>query len=71
MSNNPWQRVCDLVAALPNLQDLHVWIDSADLRPWHKRVSETRFFARLMESKRPLMPSYNQIAAARHLRAKK
>ncbi|KAK3903018.1 hypothetical protein C8A05DRAFT_33263 [Staphylotrichum tortipilum] len=49
MSNNPWQRVCDALAALPQLQDLRVWLDSSDLRPWHKRVSETRFFGRLFD----------------------
>ncbi|KAL2022884.1 hypothetical protein VTK56DRAFT_4415 [Thermocarpiscus australiensis] len=49
MSNNPWQRVCDLLAGLPSLQALHIWFDSRDLRPWHKRVSEIRFFRRLFD----------------------
>ncbi len=49
MAHNPWQRVCDALAALPQLQALRVWLDSSDLRPWHKRVSETRFFGRLFD----------------------
>ncbi|KAL2141415.1 hypothetical protein VTI28DRAFT_2415 [Corynascus sepedonium] len=48
--NNPWQRLCDALVALPTpLHDLRIWLDSSDLRPWHKRVSETRFFARLSD----------------------
>jgi hypothetical protein len=53
MKNNPWQRVCDLLVELPKLQDLHIWFDSRDLRPWHKRVSETRFFGRLFHVRVP------------------
>ncbi|KAK4114493.1 hypothetical protein N656DRAFT_705527, partial [Canariomyces notabilis] len=49
MKNNPWQRVCDMLTELPKLQALHIWFDSRDLRPWHKRVSETRFFKRLFD----------------------
>lgn len=53
MNNNPWQRVCDLLAELPGLRELRIWFDSQDLRPWHKRVSETRFFARLLNVRVP------------------
>ncbi|KAK4174884.1 hypothetical protein QBC36DRAFT_332702 [Triangularia setosa] len=51
MHSNPWQRVCDQLALLPNLQNLHVWFHTKDLRDWHKRMSETRFFARLFNVK--------------------
>ncbi|AEO66424.1 uncharacterized protein THITE_2114520 [Thermothielavioides terrestris NRRL 8126] len=53
MSNNPWQRVCDQLAQLRNLHELRVWFDSRDLRPWHKRVSETRFFGKLFDVRVP------------------
>ncbi|KAL2130022.1 hypothetical protein VTI74DRAFT_6993 [Chaetomium olivicolor] len=53
MANNPWQRVCDLLIKLTNLQDLRIWFDSSDLRPWHKRVSEMRFFGKLFEVRVP------------------
>lgn len=49
MKHNPWQQLCDQLVELPNLQDLHIWFDASDLRPWHKRVSETRFFGRLLD----------------------
>ncbi|KAL2176882.1 uncharacterized protein P884DRAFT_270255 [Thermothelomyces heterothallicus CBS 202.75] len=49
VTNNPWQHLCDALVALPALQELRVWLDSSDLRPWHKRVSETRFFRRLAD----------------------
>ncbi|KAL2164889.1 hypothetical protein VTH06DRAFT_185 [Thermothelomyces fergusii] len=48
-ANNPWQRLCDALVALPALQQLRVWLDSSDLRPWHKRVSETRLLGRLAD----------------------
>lgn len=51
--NNQWQHLCDGLAELPNLQDLRIWLDSSDLRPWHKRVSETRFFGRLFDVRVP------------------
>ncbi|KAK3985176.1 hypothetical protein QBC44DRAFT_163487 [Cladorrhinum sp. PSN332] len=51
MDNNPWQVVCDRLVALPNLQSLRIWFDTRDLREWHKRVSETQFFARLFNVK--------------------
>ncbi|KAK4153011.1 hypothetical protein C8A00DRAFT_44017 [Chaetomidium leptoderma] len=53
LTNNPWARLCDELAALPNLQDLRFWLDASDLRPWHKRVSETRFFGRLFDVRVP------------------
>lgn len=53
MKNNPWQRLCDRLVEQPNLQDLRIWLDSSDLRPWHKRVSETRFFATLFDVRVP------------------
>ena len=53
MKNNPWQFLCDMLVQQPNLQDLRIWLDSTDLRPWHKRVSETRFLGRLFDVKVP------------------
>lgn len=46
-TNNPWSRVCSRLIALSAsspLAHLHIWLDTRDLRPWHKRVSETRMF---------------------------
>ncbi|KAK4663213.1 hypothetical protein QC763_606650 [Podospora pseudopauciseta] len=51
MHSNPWQRVCDQLALLPNLHSLHIWFHTRDLRDWHKRMSETRFFAKLFNVK--------------------
>ncbi|KAK0643383.1 hypothetical protein B0T16DRAFT_333823 [Cercophora newfieldiana] len=45
--NNPWARVCNHLARHPTLDSLRIWFDSRDLRPWHRRVSETRMFAGL------------------------
>lgn len=45
--NNPWSRVCSRLITLSQtspLSHLHIWLDTRDLRPWHKRVSETRMF---------------------------
>ncbi|KAH6632276.1 hypothetical protein F5144DRAFT_603017 [Chaetomium tenue] len=53
MTHNPWQQLCDALVALPSLHNLHVWLDSSDLRPWHKRVSETRFLGRLFDVRGP------------------
>ncbi|KAK4240526.1 hypothetical protein C8A03DRAFT_31344 [Achaetomium macrosporum] len=53
MQNNPWQRVCDYLIKLRDLQELRIWFDSSDLRPWHKRVSETRFFGKLFDVRVP------------------
>lgn len=49
-TNNPWSRVCSRLVALSltsPLSHLHIWLDTRDLRPWHKRVSETRMFGAL------------------------
>ncbi|KAK3352599.1 hypothetical protein B0T25DRAFT_567878 [Lasiosphaeria hispida] len=53
MAHNPWARVCALLAQQPppgttTLHSLRIWFDTRDLRPWHKRVSETRLFAGLL-----------------------
>jgi len=47
MDNNPWARICSHLAYQPSLQDLRIWFDTRDLRPWHRRVSEIRMFGRL------------------------
>jgi len=49
MENNPWARVCALLARQQNLHALRIWFDTRDLRPWHKRVSEARLFAKLWD----------------------
>ncbi|KAK4188276.1 hypothetical protein QBC35DRAFT_382906 [Podospora australis] len=51
MENNPWSRVCDSLSQLKNLHSLRIWFDTRDLRGWHTRVSETRFFAKLFNVK--------------------
>lgn len=51
--HNQWRHLCDELVGLPNLQDLRVWFDSSDLRPWHARVSETRFLGRLFDVRVP------------------
>ncbi|KAL1841324.1 hypothetical protein VTJ49DRAFT_7161 [Mycothermus thermophilus] len=51
--HNPWQHLCDALAVLPDLQNVRIWLDSGDLRPWHKRVSEARFLARLRDVQVP------------------
>jgi hypothetical protein len=45
--NNPWQQLCATLADMPALRDLHIWVDSKDLRPWHRRVLESIFFGDL------------------------
>jgi len=50
--HNPWETLCKALVALSrsgSLRDLRLWLDSKDLRPWHKSVAETRVFARLGE----------------------
>lgn len=59
--NNPWQRLCDALVRTSRrsksggggMRDIRIWLDSSDLRPWHKRVVETRFFSRLLAVERP------------------
>jgi hypothetical protein len=45
--NNPWETLCRTLANMPHLRRLRIWIDTQDLRPWHKRAAETRLFASL------------------------
>ncbi|KAK4109027.1 hypothetical protein N656DRAFT_847984 [Canariomyces notabilis] len=49
IKSNSWHHVCDLLAKLPILRSLHVWVDADDSRPWHRRTRETRFFKRLFD----------------------
>lgn len=49
--DNPWEELCKRLAELPTLKELTIWLDSEDLRPWHKRVNEREFFARLFQAK--------------------
>lgn len=49
--NNPWEDLCRRLCALPNLRQLHIRLDSEDLRPWHKRVNETKFLEQLSHVK--------------------
>lgn len=49
--NNPWADLCHRLSSLPNLRTLHIRLDSEDLRPWHKRVNEKKFFELLLEVK--------------------
>ena len=44
---------CHALATLPQLRRLRVWIDSKDLRPWHKAAAETDLFATLAEVRKP------------------
>jgi hypothetical protein len=49
--DNPWEDLCRRLSALPRLRDLHVYLDSEDLRPWHKRVNERSFLNRLLQAR--------------------
>lgn len=49
--NNPWEDLCRRIAALPKLRQLHIYLDSEDLRPWHKRVNERKFFEQLFHAR--------------------
>ncbi|KAK3939051.1 hypothetical protein QBC46DRAFT_388960 [Diplogelasinospora grovesii] len=51
MDNNPWQRVCDALKECQKLRDLHIWLDTKDLRPWSQRVHEMRMFRPLFDVK--------------------
>lgn len=46
--DNPWEDLCRRLAALPRLRGLHVYLDSEDLRPWHKRVNERAFLQQIL-----------------------
>lgn len=47
MASNPWAWFCSHLVRHPNLDYVRIWFDSRDLRPWHRRVSETKMFAGL------------------------
>ncbi|KUI68865.1 hypothetical protein VM1G_04613 [Cytospora mali] len=49
--NNPWEDLCRRLSAMPSLRQLHLYLDSEDLRPWHKRVNERRFFEQLFQAR--------------------
>lgn len=49
--NNPWADLCRRLASLSNLRTVHIRLDSEDLRPWHKRVNESKFFEQLLQIK--------------------
>jgi hypothetical protein len=49
--NNPWESLCRVLSTFTALRYLRIWFDSEDLRPWHRRVAETRVFARLFQVK--------------------
>ena len=70
--NNVWETIGRALVAMPNLRRLRVWVDSKDLRPWHKAAAETRIFARLAEVRQPAdfvlsLPSLPEDEAARDL----
>lgn len=47
--DNPWEDLCRRLAALTDLRQLHVRLDSEDLRAWHKRVNEIKFCETLFQ----------------------
>ncbi|KAJ0115595.1 uncharacterized protein J7T55_010418 [Diaporthe amygdali] len=49
--DNPWEDLCRRLSAIPNLRELHIYLDSEDLRPWHKRVNERSFLKQLLQAK--------------------
>lgn len=49
--DNPWEDLSRRLSALPKLRELHVYLDSEDLRPWHKRVSERGFLRQLLRAR--------------------
>ncbi|CAN8102794.1 unnamed protein product [Discula destructiva] len=48
-TNNPWEGLCRHLSTTPNLRELYFRFDSEDLRPWHKRVNEKKFFEQLFQ----------------------
>ncbi|KAK2613222.1 hypothetical protein N8I77_000147 [Diaporthe amygdali] len=48
--DNPWEDLCRRLSAIPNLRELHIYLDSEDLRPWHKRVNERSFLKQLLQA---------------------
>lgn len=49
--DNPWEDLSRRVSSLPKLRELHVYLDSEDLRPWHKRVNERGFLKQLLQAR--------------------
>lgn len=49
--DNPWEDLSRRLSALPKLRELHIYLDSEDLRPWHKRVNERSFLKQLLQAK--------------------
>lgn len=49
--DNPWEDLCRHISALPDLRQLHIYLDSTDLRPWHKRVNERKFLEQLSHAR--------------------
>jgi hypothetical protein len=49
-NDNPWEDLSRRLSSLPRLRELHVYLDSEDLRPWHKRVSERSFLKQLLQA---------------------
>lgn len=49
--NNPWEDLCRRLSALPDLRQLHIRLDSEDLRAWHKRVNEKKFCETLFQAR--------------------
>lgn len=45
--SNPWEDLCRQLSSMPGLRELQIRLDSEDLRPWHKRVNEKKFFEQL------------------------
>lgn len=49
--DNPWEDLCHRLATLPDLRELHIRLDSEDLRAWHKRVNEKKFCETLFQAR--------------------
>lgn len=53
--DNPWEDLSRRLASLAGpggrLRQLHVYLDSEDLRPWHKRVNERGFLRQLLSAR--------------------
>lgn len=50
-TQNPWADLCRRIVAMPNLRQLHIYFDAEDLRPWHQRVNERKFFEQLFHAR--------------------
>ncbi len=51
VENNQWERLCKTLATFEDLRELRLWFHSQDLRSWHRRFAETRFFRSLWHVK--------------------